>query len=226
MISFLGCISIAFALLGAPLSSAEAYFCIKSGTRLEYERSYVSSSKLKWRHTMEIGERQPAEDGHLLEYSSSFHKPSGAMMYGGPVKLVARIGRSGDVTLDLAASLASVFSNYVGPKSLSYEPCCSVLPADMKVGDKLEDAYFEVAVLNFRFRVSVADRIVLRKETITTPAGEFECMVVREHKIEKGPGRNRETTALTWYAKNVGMVRHDTYDKNGKLETTELLVSK
>ena len=47
--------------------------------------------------------------------------------------------------------------------------------------------------------------------------------MVSEHKVEKGMMRNRVTTARTWYARGIGMVRHDTYDRNLKLETTEVL---
>lgn len=216
--------SLSILLFSVPAFSSEPYFCDKPGTRLEYERHYVDSGKLKWRHLMEIGQSTYSQTANVLEYSSTFTKASGALMYGGPVELLAKTGDS-YVELDLAASIASVFRNYVGSKALSYEPCLSRLSSQMKPGDVLEDARFELFVLGFRYSVAVTERLVLKQESIKTPAGEFDCMVVREHKVEKGPGRNRETTALTWYAKSVGMVRHDTYDKNGKLETSELLVS-
>ena len=48
--------------------------------------------------------------------------------------------------------------------------------------------------------------------------------MVSEHKVERGLGRNRVTTALTWYARGIGMVRHDTYDKDMVLETSEVLI--
>ena len=93
----------------------------------------------------------------------------------------------------------------------------------MKPGDILPDANCTVKAGLLQYKVSVTQRKVLRLETLKTPAGEFECTVVSEHKVEKGPGRNRETTALTWYSTGVGMVRHDTYDKRLKLETSEIL---
>ena len=71
--------------------------------------------------------------------------------------------------------------------------------------------------------VTVTERRVLGTDTLTTPAGTFPCVIVSEHKVEKGMMRNRVTTARTWYARGVGMVRHDTYDRNLKLETTEVL---
>ena len=55
--------------------------------------------------------------------------------------------------------------------------------------------------------------------------GKFECIVIRERKVEKGMGRNRHTIADTWYARGVGMVRHDTHDPDLNLLTSEVLTS-
>ena len=48
---------------------------------------------------------------------------------------------------------------------------------------------------------------------------------MRERKVEKGMGRNRHTVADTWYARGIGMVRHDTYSPELELQTSERLVS-
>ena len=72
-------------------------------------------------------------------------------------------------------------------------------------------------------KITVIQRQVLRFETITTPAGTYNCIVIREQKSEKGMGRNRHTIADTWYSKGIGMVRHDTYNLKMELLTSEIL---
>ena len=72
-------------------------------------------------------------------------------------------------------------------------------------------------------KITVTQRQVLRFETIQTPAGTYHCAVIRETKLEKGMGRNRHTIADTWYSKGVGMVRHDTYNLELELQTSEIL---
>lgn len=219
---------IVIALLSAcALSNAQsAYFCDGQGTKLNYERQYAGSGELKWKHTMSIDEVLVSPEGaKKIRYRSHFTKPSGAEMYGGPVALNAEISAAGDVTLDLAASLKSVFVNYLSENMVSADNFYSTLPANMEVGDKLPDAVFVVSIKLAKYRVVINNREVVRREKIKTPAGEFDCVVVCEHKIEKGPGRNRETTAYTWYAAGIGMVRHDTYDKKMNLETIEQLCS-
>ena len=98
-----------------------------------------------------------------------------------------------------------------------------MLPSVLMPGDTLQSASGKVRALGMTMNVTVTERLVLGTDTLTTPAGTFPCVIVSEHKVEKGMMRNRVTTARTWYACGVGMVRHDTYDRNLKLETTEVL---
>ena len=99
------------------------------------------------------------------------------------------------------------------------------MPSHLSTRDTLPDVYASVRVFGLTMKITVTERKVLREETITTPAGKFNCMVIRERKVEKGMGRNRHTIADTWYAKGIGMVRHDTYDTDLKLLTSEILTA-
>lgn len=209
-------------LLSVPVSACaeEAYFCTEEGCCLKYERRYADDGSLKWTQVLRIDE----VDGGQVGYSSSFTNSRGRRMYGGPVKLEASCDSLGNVTVDLARSVAAILENYFSGRAVSWEPCPSVLPALMQPGQVLPDADFTVRVAGLGFRVRVSDRKVLRREDLHTPAGEFDCIVVSEHKVERGLGRNRVTTALTWYARGIGMVRHDTYDKDMVLETSEVLI--
>lgn len=202
-------------------SPKQAYFCCSEGARLQYERTVVADGTLRWRHEMSIG--HCSEDGSIA-YSSTFTKPGGGVMYGGPVLLKLRILPGGDVEMDAAQAVAAVFANVLGARNVKSAGGATVLPAGMKPGDRLPDVLSSVSAGLASMKVDVTERQVLRKEALATPAGTFDCIVVQEHKVEKGTLRNRVTTAQTWYARGVGMVRHDTYDKHMKLETSEVLV--
>jgi hypothetical protein len=88
------------------------------------------------------------------------------------------------------------------------------LPADMKPGDKLPDGRGTVKTGVMTHSREIIEREVLRYERVTVPAGTFDCIVVREHKIERGIGRNRDTLTENWYAPGIGPVRHDSYNYN------------
>ena len=180
---------------------AQAWFCTDEGTELVYTRYYAEDGSVKWNHTMNILETalDSADSSLTVTYSSFIRTVDGKGLENmeTPAVMTALISRDGDVTLDIAASLTP--------------------------GDTLQSAAGKVRALGMTMNVTVTERRVLGTDTLTTPAGTFPCVIVSEHKVEKGMMRNRITTARTWYARGVGMVRHDTYDRNLKIETTEVL---
>ena len=91
--------------LGSVLCLAQPFFCDVPERCLEYRRTYVSDGRLKWTHTMQIGSVTPTAGGKKVEYSSSFRKPGGGLMYGGPISLEAVLTSSGQ-----AANFYAVFN--------------------------------------------------------------------------------------------------------------------
>ncbi len=215
---------LAFVLATFTLDAAQPYFCNSQGRVLSYVRRGPDGDRVKWKYTISIDGVSDASDGEKVDYTYDFRKPGGAQMYGGPIALRAQIAENGDVTLDLAATMLAVFRNMFPRSSFSSEGGRTVLPAGIEPGDTLSDASAEVKVGALRYNVSVTGRKVLRRERLNTPAGEFDCIVVYEHKVETGL-RSRDVLTLTWYARGVGEVRHDTMDKKGKLVTSEVLES-
>ncbi len=172
---------------------------------------------------MTVTSVQRVGDGYQVGYSFTLGRPSGAPMYGGPAPMEVAIDADGTVRMDLGASLKAVLRNYLSRAELVSSGTQALLPADMHPGDELPEAHCVVDALGAKYRIDVTERRVLRAERLTTPAGTFDCVVVREHKVERGPGRHRDTISESWYTPGVGYVRHDTYDKNHRLETTEVL---
>ena len=212
------------ALSGSYAQETEPYFCVREGAVLEYERKFTDG-QVKWYHTMEIvGVESLSESASVVEYTSHILNHKRRPYYGDePARLSARID-GGDVVLNVAESVASVFRTLLPQKTkISSTGGESALPSDMAPGDTLPDVYASVKALGMTMKITVTQRRVLRYETIATEAGTFDCIVVRERKVEKGMGRNRHTVADTWYAKGVGMVRHDTHDKDMELQTSEIL---
>jgi hypothetical protein len=116
-------------------------------------------------------------------------------------------------------------------------------PLNMKVGDHLKDYTSQVMIGNgAAATVKVTDRQVLAKESVTTPAGTWECFKISyksavsfngnssagsadtTNKVSsllgrlkiKAPTMNTETTV--WFAPEFGMVKMET--KNSRMELT------
>lgn len=223
MLKLLCCI---FLVLGpAALHAQDPLFCVEEGTVLRYERRFADSGKLKWSQELSIRSVVAGEDGsRTVAYSTEFRNAKGRTMYGGPVQLSVKIREDGGVLADLAGSMKAVLESVLPDAAVSGDACMSLLPPDLSPGDVLPDAAFTLTAVGLPYKVEVSGRELRRRETIQTAAGSFDCVVVFEHKKERGL-RKRTTSALTWYAPGIGMVRHDTYSEKGELETSEQLVS-
>ncbi len=93
-----------------------------------------------------------------------------------------------------------------------------VIPSmNEKPGTTLDDGTMTVSVANlFNMKVNITDRKIEAKEKIETPAGSFDCLVLSQ-TVNTQMIFNMEASSKEWYAKGVGMVRAENYNKKGKL---------
>ena len=93
-------------------------------------------------------------------------------------------------------------------------------PNDLQEGQSLPDADL-LAVVNMtpikmRLTFVMTNRKVVGHETVTTPAGTFDCVVITYDYESKFGVRVRGSTKQ-WIAKNVGLVKQEDMNKKGKL---------
>lgn len=219
------CIVLVLMLLQSLCAGAQVYFCNTQSAVCRYVRTEIKTGKTKWVHTLTIDSVTSLPDGSQeVKYHSSFKDEKGKGLVDKDIHLDATIAPSGDVSITLADAMASVMHTLMPNARIRSEGERTVLPSDMQPGDILPDASSSAIAGAIRYTAKVSDRHVVRKESLTTPAGTFDCIVVLEHKEEKAGPYNRVTNAYTWYSPGVGMVRHDTYDRNMKQETSEVLM--
>lgn len=211
-------------LSGFQVRAGEPYFCTFGNRTLYYERYKVGTDKVIQTTTLDIGSVLPDGPGKIVYYGMTLRKPNGRALYGGTANLTARIEGNGDVGMDFGATVKAVLQNLFSRAKITYSGDAAIMPAKMEVGDLLPDCHCEVKVSAFTYYIDVTERLVLRKERLTTPAGTYDCVVVREHKVEDGPMHHGDLWSDTWYAPGIGFVRHDTFDKKMRLESSEILI--
>jgi len=95
------------------------------------------------------------------------------------------------------------------------------LPNDLSVGRELADANVNVTMnmsgIKMKISVYTVNRKVIANEELTTPAGTFSCLVLNETVQSKSMGANVNITSITWLAEGIGMIKNETYKKNGAL---------
>ena len=72
---------------------------------------------------------------------------------------------------------------------------------------------------------AIKDREFIKTESITTPAGTFDCAKVKYNIATRSP-KSKETITgygYEWYSPNVGLVRTEQYDKNNVLQSYTVL---
>ena len=203
---------------------SQCYFCDREGATLEYVRKKVADGSFVWRFKGTVIGVTETDTYRECTVESSFTKQNGKPYYRSSIIQTVSIDKqSDDVSLDLGGAMASFIKARAGLSS-TCSKVVSTLPASAQPGDALEPVEAQAKVGPLTYNLKITDRKILRRETISVPAGTFDCIVVEEHRVESGPGHNRDVINHTWYCKGVGYVRHDTFIK-GKLDTSEVLYS-
>ena len=215
---------ILLAFIGVTLGvNAQGYYGDRQGATLDYVRKNVRTGETEWRHIMNIKDVSKVADGTQITSVSTFLKANGKPYYKGDIVEQVVLRENNDVWVDMEAVSVAYIKGRAGLNATA-QAAPSILPATMAPGDTLPQVTGKIKVSLLTFTYRIWDRKVLRRETISVPAGTFDCVVLQERKLESGPGHNREVLNYTWYCKGVGFVRHDTYI-DGKLDTSEILNS-
>jgi len=102
------------------------------------------------------------------------------------------------------------------------------LPNNLSPGQQLPDAEvlmnISMTPINMKMTVKMLNRNVEANETISTPAGTFDCVVVT-YDHETKMGMKITGKAKQWFAEDVGMVKSESYSKNGKLIGSSVLTA-
>jgi hypothetical protein len=102
-------------------------------------------------------------------------------------------------------------------------------PWDMKPGDKLDDAVFEIKSKRngkefMTMKMTTSDRTVGAPEKITTPAGTWDCLVITEKMTSTATMMGKqmmtqEMKSVQYFAPEAGLVKFETRDASGKIQT-------
>jgi hypothetical protein len=100
------------------------------------------------------------------------------------------------------------------------------MPNNLEVGQLLPDAQVTMKVnaggIGLKTQVFRQNQKVDRTETITTPAGNFNCYVLTYTNIVK-MGLSKTYYTTVWVAEGIGMVKEETRKANNRLMSRSML---
>ncbi len=99
------------------------------------------------------------------------------------------------------------------------------IPSRMSEGMSLPDASVLITIdagIPLKMSVTITDRKVIAKESVTTPAGTFSCWKITEQdQVKVGVSINYTTTQ--WICPGVGLVKQESFRPNGKKMSSSIL---
>ena len=103
------------------------------------------------------------------------------------------------------------------------------LPNDLSVGQTLPDSEMVVTIsmggMEIKTRTAIVDRNVVGKETITVPAGTYECYIIEQTMEMKSMANNMKRKSKQWISEGVGVVKSEDFNRKGNLENETILTS-
>lgn len=224
-----GAMAVTLGLGTAKAQDCEAYFPMKNGASFEFSH-YNDKGKLETSNTSTI----TAESGNAFASTVKVH----AVTKDAKGKEIASTDytvacTNGEFHMDMRAmSMGSQQQSMQNVEGMTMEIDATdmVFPTGLAVGASLPDASMTMkATMNgmtiMNNTTHVTNRKVTAKESKTTPAGTFDCVVIEEDIDMKVMGMNVSSHSKAWYSLGVGMVRQETTSKgksNGYSELTKI----
>ncbi len=101
------------------------------------------------------------------------------------------------------------------------------MPSNLKAGQVLGNGRVTAKISSSGINLMTLNTLITNRkvdgfESVTTPAGTFECVKI-SYDMEVKVMFKVNMKCTQWYAKNVGAVKTETYDKKGKLESSSMI---
>ncbi len=134
----------------------------------------------------------------------------------------AIICEDGKVKIDFKSLMNQGMYQQFGDMDIDISGTDLELPNNLSVGQELPDANVDVSInsgapMKMSMSVQTTNRKVEKEETVTTPAGSFDCVVISSEVMAKMMLGKQTIPSKEWISEGVGIVKQETYNKNGKL---------
>jgi hypothetical protein len=212
--------------LGARAQDCSDYFPLKTGTVLKYLH-YDKKGKVTGSSEMSLRDKKQTPEGISVLYASSFRDDKGETLYDSEMQVECRNG----VLYFDAGSL-------LDPEAMSAYESMEVeitgdhleLPVKAAAGTVLEDGGVTAVVSSGGMKivtlsVNLSNRKIAGRESVTTPAGSFDCIRYTYDALTQMGFVKVNTSGVEWYSHQYGTIRSESYDQKGNLSGYMVLES-
>lgn len=131
--------------------------------------------------------------------------------------------KNGKLLMDVNSMFNPVMQQSFSGYEVTIEGDALTFPNDLAVGQDLPDASSTITTAASGINIAsmdieITDRKVEGKATISTDAGTYECFKISQTSNIKMM-ISRSYSTVEYFAEGVGVVRSETYDQRGKLQS-------
>lgn len=217
---------IPFFLFTLILNAQETFFPTKTGTVLTY-KSFDKKDKLLGIIKYTVKNVNISGSNVDITYLCESFDAKEKLLF----KEDITIHQKGDVLyMDMSnfVNKAAFQQNGQMPASLEVKGNNMEIPLNPKPGDKLADAKVEMSMkmgfVSMKILAELTNRTVNSIEDITVTGGTFKCFKFSCDFTSSAMGIKTNGKNISWYAKGIGTVKTESYDKDGKLMSRMELV--
>lgn len=210
-----------------------AFYSLEEGQEIEMT-TYNKKDKPEARIVYVIEQVVASGDAYEATFNSVIYDDQDKMVSGGDFVVICE---DGNVRVDMQR-LTATMDQLAAYDEMEVESEVNFLeiPASLEVGQNLPDGHTTIKVkmgesnmAMTTMQIDIVNRKVEAKESITTPAGTYECYKITydtDMNMKMMGFSNKSTfSSAEWVARGVGVVRSESYDKKGRLNSYSLLTA-
>jgi len=210
------------------IAQCNQYYDLSDGSEWEME-TYNAKGKLTGKNAQKVTAFNKTGSGYEATIHSTSYDEKGKELMSGELEFKCSDGTMYiDMRNFISEDQMKAFQNY----ELTVEGDNLEIPSSLTVGETLKDGSITITAsgsIPMSMTVNITDRKVEAKESITTPAGTFDCYKISskmtiQNKI--GVTMTFNFGAVEWLTEKVGMVKSESYNKNGKLVGSTVLTKR
>lgn len=203
------------------VSQCNPYYNLDESVIWEMQ-TYDAKGKVEGKQTNKVINYEESEDGWKATINSKVYDKKDKEMQDLTFDLTCS---DGTIEVDLTKYIPQETLQAFKDMNMKFEGKNLIIPKKLEVGQKLADGSMTISGdLPFTITINITDRVVEGKETITVPAGTFEVYKITYTTNVKTIMSN-EMKGVEYVAEKVGVVKQESYKKNGKLMSYSELTS-
>jgi hypothetical protein len=224
-------LSIVFSLFLTIASFAQCndYYVLENGSEWHYD-TFNNKGKLSGKNQQKVTALEKTENGFKATIHSVMFSDKGKVLAEGDLEMTCN---NGVMTMDMRKFIPEEQQKAYASYEMKIESENLELPSKLAVGQTLKNGSITMTAqgspIAMKMSVTITDRKVVAKESITTPAGTFDCFKITSKsniKNQMGVSMSFEFTTHEWIAEKAGMVKTESFDKNGKSSGYTVLTSR